>query len=344
MGQARLRAPGWTGCCSARSWACSCSAPCWSGRPPSTATTSPGATRAPTSRKQVVNIAIGLVLAGCRSMATDHRWVRILTPLVYVASVAGLVLVLVDGQPRSTAPGPGSRLGGLSVQPSEFAKLAVVIGMALVVAERTEGRLRGARSASSTWSAMLAIAGLPAVLILLQPDLGTMLVLSATVFGVLAVAGSAPPLAGPAGRRGRHGGGRRGVGRGAQAPTRSTASWPSPTPASTRAAPATTPNRPGSRSATAGSSGRACSTGPRPESGFVPEQHTDFIFTVAGEELGLVGAGLLIALLAVVIWRALSIAAACRGHVRPGGRSGHRVLVRASRPSRTSACAWASCR
>jgi rod shape determining protein RodA len=39
----------------------------------------------------------------------------------------------------------------------------------------------------------------------------------------------------------------------------------------------------------------------------VPEQHTDFVFTVAGEELGLVGAGLLIALLAVVIWRALAI-------------------------------------
>ena len=40
----------------------------------------------------------------------------------------------------------------------------------------------------------------------------------------------------------------------------------------------------------------------------MPEQHTDFIFTVAGEELGLVGAGLLIALLGVVIWRALAIA------------------------------------
>jgi len=47
--------------------------------------------------------------------------------------------------------------------------------------------------------------------------------------------------------------------------------------------------------------------GSQTRSGFVPEQHTDFIFTVAGEELGLVGAGILIALLAVVIWRALAI-------------------------------------
>ena len=49
--------------------------------------------------------------------------------------------------------------------------------------------------------------------------------------------------------------------------------------------------------------------GSQTRSGFVPEQHTDFIFTVAGEELGLVGAGVLIALLGVVIWRALAIAA-----------------------------------
>ena len=85
--------------------------------------------------------------------ATDHRWVRILAPLVYVASVIGLVLVLVMG---STINGSRSwiQLGGLSIQPAEFAKLAVVIGMALLVAERTEGSLRtSARSAPSTWSA-----------------------------------------------------------------------------------------------------------------------------------------------------------------------------------------------
>jgi rod shape determining protein RodA len=42
---------------------------------------------------------------------------------------------------------------------------------------------------------------------------------------------------------------------------------------------------------------------------FVPEQQTDFVFTVAGEELGFLGAGLVIALLGVVMWRALRIAA-----------------------------------
>src|SRR5687767_9134635 len=138
-------------------------------------------------RKQLVNIAIGLVLM-VAVLATDHRWVRILAPLAYLASVGGLVMVLVAG---STINGSRSwiQLGGMSIQPAGFAKLAVVIGMALVVAERTERRW-GRRVGSIEVVVMLAIAGVPAALILLQPDLGTMLVLSATVFGVLAVAGA----------------------------------------------------------------------------------------------------------------------------------------------------------
>ena len=86
-------------------------------------------------------------------MATDHRWVRIVAPLVYLASIGGLVLVLTAGTTIN-----GSRswidLGGMSIQPSEFAKLAVVIGMALLVAERERGtayarrRGRGGRHAA----------------------------------------------------------------------------------------------------------------------------------------------------------------------------------------------------
>ncbi len=47
-------------------------------------------------KKQLVNVAIGLVLM-VLVLATDHRWVRIVAPLVYVASIAGLVLVLTMG-------------------------------------------------------------------------------------------------------------------------------------------------------------------------------------------------------------------------------------------------------
>jgi rod shape determining protein RodA len=259
-------------------------------------------------KRHLVNIAIGVVL-GVMVAATDHRWVRILAPLVYLASVIGLVLVLVMG---STINGSRSwiQIGGASVQPAEFAKLAVVIGMALLVAERTEGSLH-----TRSWGevdnrdvvGMLAIAGLPALLILLQPDLGTMLVLSATVFGVLAVAGV-----------------RRtwllGLFAGAVAAAILAVqlhvlkayqldrflAFTNPDLDPRGAGYNTTQAR--IAIGNGGIFGQGLFGGSQTKAGFVPEQHNDFIFTVAGEELGLVGSAILIALLGVVLWRALRIA------------------------------------
>ena len=255
--------------------------------------------------KQVVNVAIGLVLM-LLVMATDHRWVRILAPLVYAASVAGLVLVLTMG---STVNGSRSwlMLGGLSIQPSEFAKLAMVIGMALVVAERSEGRWRG-RVGLVDVTAMLAVAALPAALILLQPDLGTMLVLSATVFGVLAAAGAPRRWLAVLG-----------IGGVTAAFAGVSAGWLKDYQLDRFLAftnPELDPRGAGYNVEQAriavgngGLFGQGLFDGSQTRSGFVPEQHTDFVFTVAGEELGLLGAGVLIALLAIVIWRALLIAA-----------------------------------
>ena len=123
--------------------------------------------------KQLANVVIGLVLMTV-VMTTDHRWVRIVAPVVYLAAVVALALVLAAG---STINGSRSWLtfAGLSLQPSELAKLAVVIGMALFVAERSQGGWRQ-RVGGLDVVGMLLIAGVPAVLILLQPDLGTMLV------------------------------------------------------------------------------------------------------------------------------------------------------------------------
>jgi rod shape determining protein RodA len=253
-------------------------------------------------KKQLVNVCIGLVLMVV-VMATDHRWVRIVAPLVYLASIGGLVLVLTSG---TTINGSRSWIdvGGMSIQPSEFAKLAVVIGMALLVAERAEGRR--ARVGAVEVVAMLVIAGIPAALIMLQPDLGTLLVLSATVFGVLAVAG---------------------------APRRWLALLAAAGVTAAVAAfaghllkpyqvdrflaftnPNLDPRGAGYNTEQAriavgngGLVGQGLFHGSQTQAGFVPEQHTDFVFTVAGEELGLVGAGVLIALLAIVIWRALAI-------------------------------------
>jgi rod shape determining protein RodA len=255
-------------------------------------------------KKQLVNVAIGLVLM-VMVLATDHRWVRIMAPLVYLASVVGLVLVLVMG---TTINGSRSwlMLGGLSIQPSEFAKLAVVIGMALLVAERAEGGWRR-RVGSVDVLGMLAIAGVPAALILMQPDLGTMLVLTATVFGVLAISGAPRAWLGilfAGGIAGAAVGVVAGVLKDYQIDRFMAFTNPALDPRGAGY------NVEQARTAVGngGLFGQGLFDGSQTRSGFVPEQHTDFIFTVAGEELGLVGAGLLIALMAIVVWRAVSIA------------------------------------
>jgi rod shape determining protein RodA len=256
-------------------------------------------------KKQLVNIAIGVVLA-VMVAATDHRWVRILAPLVYVGSILGLVLVLAMG---STINGSRSwiQLGGMSIQPAEFAKLAVIIGMALLVAERTEGSLRTREVGHLDVVGMLAIAAVPAGLILLQPDLGTMLVLSASVFGVVAVSGASRgwlvALAGAA------------VTAAVLAVKLGVLKSYQLDRFMAFTNPALDPRGAGYNTTQAriaigngGVFGQGLFAGSQTRSGFVPEQHTDFIFTVAGEELGLVGSAVLIALLGVLLWRALTIA------------------------------------
>jgi rod shape determining protein RodA len=255
-------------------------------------------------RKQLVNVVIGVVLMAV-VWATDHRWIRIVTPLVYLGSIGGLALVLMNG---TTINGSRSwiNLGGMSLQPSEFAKLAVLIGMALVLAERTEGRWR-TRVGAGDVAAMLVVAGVPTLLIVLQPDLGTTLVLSATVFGVLAAAGTP----------------RRWlvllVAGGITAAAAAVAAGVLKAYQIDRFLAFTNPdldprgagyNVQQARIAigNGGLFGQGLFDGSQTQSGFVPEQHTDFVFTVAGEELGLVGAGLLVALLGIVLWRALRIA------------------------------------
>ncbi|MFN8194592.1 MAG: rod shape-determining protein RodA [Nocardioidaceae bacterium] len=256
--------------------------------------------------KQLLNVAIGLMLMAV-VMTTDHRWVRILAPAAYLAAVAGLALVLLMG---STVNGSRSWLtfGGMSLQPSELAKLAVIVGMALFVAERSEGGWRH-RVGTADVLGMLVIAGVPAALILLQPDLGTMLVLSATVFGVLAAAGAPRRWLGAmlvGGAAASVGAVLLGVLKPYQLDRFLAFTNPDLDP---RGAGYNTEQ---ARIAVGngGLFGQGLFHGSQTRAGFVPEQHTDFVFTVAGEELGLVGAGVLIALLCVVVWRALRIAAA----------------------------------
>jgi rod shape determining protein RodA len=260
--------------------------------------------------RHLVNLGIGIVL-GLIVAATDYRWVRIWTPVVYFASIAGLALVFTPG---IGAEINGSRswidLGGLSLQPAEFAKLAVIVSMALVVAEKAEGRRTSMASGSLRdldVLILLSIAAVPAALILMQPDLGTMLVLSATVFGVIALAGApARWLVGLV------------AGAILTAVVAVQVGVLDDYQVDRFAAftnPALDPLGAGYNTQQAriaigngGLFGQGLFEGTQTQSGFVPEQHTDFVFTVVGEELGLVGSTAVIALLALLLWRALVIA------------------------------------
>ena len=256
--------------------------------------------------KQATNVVVGGALAALVA-ATDHRALRIWAPAIYVTSIAGLLLIFVPGI-GTTINGSRSWLtiGGLTMQPAEFAKLGILIGMALVLAERAEGRLR-TRSTGSDLVPALLIAALPALLILAQPDLGTLIVLTAIVFGIVALAG--------AGKRWLIG--LLAVGAAAVAGAIAVGLLADYQLDRFRAFtdPSLDPKGAGyntiqSRVAVGngGLFGQGLFDGSQTQAGFVPEQHTDFVYTVAGEELGLVGAGLIIVLFTIVVWRALRIA------------------------------------
>ncbi len=256
--------------------------------------------------RHLTNIAIGLVLAALVA-AIDHRWLRIWAPVVYLGGIVGLGLVL---SPLGAVIN-GSRswilVGSMSIQPAEFAKLGVVAGMALLLAERTEARRAAASLRGWDVVAALGIAAVPAALILAQPDLGTLLVLTATVFGLLAVAGAPRRwLVGLVGAA---------VGAAVGAVQLGVLQGYQLLRFQAFINPALDPQGAGYNTTQAriaigngGLFGQGLFHGSQTQSGFVPEQHTDFVFTVAGEELGLLGSGALIALFLALLWRASRIA------------------------------------
>jgi rod shape determining protein RodA len=254
--------------------------------------------------KHLTNISIGMGLAVVVA-ATDHRWVRIWTPLVYLGAIVGLVLVLSPFGSVINGSRSWILVAGMSIQPAEFAKLGVITGMALLLAERIETKNRD-RLRDTDVIGALAIAAVPAVLILAQPDLGTMLVLAVTVFGLVAVAGAPKRwvfglVAVTVG--GAYGAIQLGVLKGYQLLRFQAFMNPDLDP---RGAGYNTEQ---ARIAigNGGIFGQGLFHGSQTQSGFVPEQHNDFIFTVAGEELGLVGSAAVVGLFLVLLWRAIRI-------------------------------------
>lgn len=128
--------------------------------------------------RQAAYVALGLLAFGITS-CTDYRLLRTLAPQLLVAGLAGLLLVLVAGAHEYGARRWISLGGGMTVQPSEFAKVIAVIAGAAFAADRA------ANGRAAT--ALLGLFGVTAVLIVIEPDLGTAIVLGLT-WGAVALA------------------------------------------------------------------------------------------------------------------------------------------------------------
>lgn len=259
--------------------------------------------------RHALNFVIGLVLA-IGAAVTDHRRVRLFAPVLYALSVVGLILVLV--------PGVGAVINGsrswiqlpwMSIQPSEFAKLAVIVGMALLIAEKGETNHREARTIDIAQA--IAVAAVPVVLVMLQPDLGTVMVLGSIVFGIIAVSGVP--------KRWMLGIVTAAVVIGVLAIELNVLKKYQLARFTAFADPSQDPqgigynvNQARIAIGNGGVFGQELFHGSQTQNAFVPEQHTDFVFTVAGEELGLIGAGAIICLFMLILWRGLRIAVNAR--------------------------------
>ena len=256
-------------------------------------------------KRHVINIMIGLVLAYAVTVI-DYRLLRAYTPILWGAGVLGLIIVLI--------PGLGAEIngakawialpGGFQIQPAELAKIAIIIGMSMILSERSHDS-----DGPTTKDVLqaLTVAAIPVLLIILQPDMGTVLIISAAVVTIIAVSGV------PA--RWVTGllliavlGGFVAVKAGvvSEYQVNRLQTFVDPTADTQGAGYQLRQAR-----ITVGSGGligTGLFNGPQTNGRFVPEQQTDFIFTVAGEELGFIGSGAILILYLILLMRGFSIA------------------------------------
>ena len=256
-------------------------------------------------KRHVINIVIGLALAWGTTII-DYRLLRAYTPFIWGFGVLGLILVLI--------PGVGSEINGakawirlpagFQIQPAEIAKISIIIGISMLLSERTHN---SDEPSTNDILKALAVAALPILLILRQPDMGTVFIISASVVTILAVSGA--PTRWVVGLIllaviGGFVATKTGVISDYQ--VKRLQSFVNPNADTQGAGYQLRQAR-----ITVGSGGligTGLFNGPQTNGRFVPEQQTDFIFTVAGEELGFVGSSVIILLLLTILMRAFGIA------------------------------------
>jgi rod shape determining protein RodA len=254
-------------------------------------------------KKQALFLVVGVVVMVAVT-AIDYRRFRDWSPAIYGLSILMLMAVYVVGH-KSKGAQAWFQFGSYQLEPSEFVKIGLIIALASYCAA-AKGRVKAGRLA-----VVLLLSAIPFALIYKQPDLGTALVLAAVLVAVLLIGGAS----------GRHLGTLAliavvlGVGVVHFHVLKSyqqdrlgafVSSTDQPNAALLRsAAGANEYNLAESKVAIGdgGLAGKGIGNGTQTNLGYVPEQRTDFIFTAVGEQVGLIGSGLLLLLFAIVIWR-----------------------------------------
>lgn len=256
-------------------------------------------------QRHIFNIIVGIVLALIVSRFS-FRTARAYAIIIYAVAILGLILVLVPGIGKSQGGAQAwlSLPGGFTFQPSEFTKVALITLLAMVLTERRDSEL-----VPDDRDVLfgLALAGIPAIFVLLQNDIGTVLIIGATLLTVLIASGvklrwiygslSAVFLAGFIASQ---------LNFIKDYQLQRLATFVDPT---------LDPLGAGYNSLQAriaigsgGWFGQGYLSGPQTQGKYVPAQRTDFIFTVAGEELGFLGSSLIIVLLGLILYRLIKIA------------------------------------
>ena len=255
-------------------------------------------------KRHILNILIGALLAYGTTLI-DYRLLRAYAPILWLISIIGLIAVFIPGigEEVNNSNAWISLPGGFQLQPAELAKIAIIIGIAKVLSDRDQTQND---PTDLDVVKALAIAAIPVFLIVLQPDLGTILIISAAVVAMIGVSGARPIwvvglllLAVV--------GGFTAVKTGAvsEYQVARLQSFIDPT-----SDPQATGYQIRQSRITIGSGGffgKGLFEGPQTSGRFVPEQQTDFIFTVAGEELGFIGCSLILFLYLLIFIRAFSI-------------------------------------
>ena len=249
-------------------------------------------------RRQGLFILFSLFLVWF-SLRFDYRLLKDFAPFLYIGTLVILLLVMFVGQ---TALGAQRwlQVGPISIQPSEFAKLFMII----VVAAFLEKKMNHL----SRWREVLPIfiiVGIPAVLVLKQPDLGTAMVFFGILIGTLFVAGISWRILGIMG---------------ATVLLTLPVFWhflhdyqrsrimvlinPDADPLGAGYHVIQSQIAIGSGQFL----GKGLFSGSQSQLNFLPENHTDFIFSVIGEEMGFVGSFVLLLIYSYLLYRSLRIA------------------------------------